>query len=210
VSGFAGVPLAGADFFAELRFNNDKAWWAANKARWERDVRTPLAALCEALAPEFGDAKLFRPFRDVRFSNDKSPYKDHQGGVVRTVDGVGYYLQLSADGLLTGGGWYEATPDLVARYRAAVDADASGQALARIVDDLVGRGFGLHGDTLKTAPRGFTADHPRAALLRRKGLSGTMAHGTPDWLATPEALDRVRDDWRAYGPLMEWCATHLG
>lgn len=206
---FEGIPLAGADFFAELRFNNDKGWWAANKARWERDVRGPLTALCEALAPEFGDAKLFRPFRDVRFSNDKSPYKDHQGAVVRTVDGVGYYLQLSAEGLLTGGGWYDPTPDLLARYRAAVDADASGEALAGIVADLERDGYGLHGDTLKTAPRGFTGDHPRAALLRRRGLSGSMTHGTPDWLATPEAFGRVRDDWRAYGPLMVWLQAHL-
>lgn len=207
---FRGIPLAGADFFAELRFNNDKPWWTANKARWERDVRGPLTALCEALAPQFGDAKLFRPFRDVRFSNDKSPYKDHQGAVVIVAPATGYYLQLGAEGLMTGGGWYDPMPELVTRYRAAVDADASGAALVGIVAELEAAGFEVGGDTLKTAPRGFTADHPRAALLRHKSLRASRQHGAPEWLATPEAYDRVKADWDAYGPLLDWFRTHLG
>lgn len=206
---FDGVPLAGADFFAELRFNNDKPWWTANKPRWERDVRAPLQALCDALASEFGEAKLFRPYRDVRFSTDKTPYKDHQGAVVAVAPGVGYYLQLSSDGLMAGGGWYEPRPDLIARYRAAVDAEASGLALERIVTDAVASGYEIWGEELKSAPRGFGGDHPRIALLRRKQVVASVQYGTPDWLATPEALDRVRADWRAFGPLLRWLATHL-
>lgn len=207
---FEGIPLAGADFFAELRFNNDKAWWAANKARWERDVRGPLTALCEALAPDFGDAKLFRPHRDVRFSADKSPYKDHQGAVVIVAHATGYYVQLGAEGLMTGGGWYDPMPELVARYRAAVDAEASGAELVRIVAEAEASGFAVGGDALKTAPRGFTADHPRAALLRYKSLRASRAYGVPDWLATPAVYGRVKADWDAYGPLIDWLRTHLG
>lgn len=207
--GFEGIPAAGADFYAELRFNNDRDWWTVNKARWEADVRTPLVELTAALADEFGAAKVFRPNRDVRFSADKSPYKDHQGAVVHTGTAMGFYVAIGAEGLMTGGGWYEPIPALVARYRAAVDATASGEALEAITDSLAGQGFEIGGDELKTAPRGFTVDHPRIALLRRKHLLASVQHGTPDWLSTRDALARVRADWLAYRPLLDWLAVHV-
>ena len=101
-----GIPVDAVEFFAELELNNDRAWWTANQDRWKRVVRDPLRRLCDDLADEFGDATIFRPYRDVRFSANKSPYKTHQGAVVLTSDGVGFYVQISALGLLTGGGWY--------------------------------------------------------------------------------------------------------
>lgn len=206
---FAGIPLAGADFFGELRFNNERAWWLANKERWERDVRRPLTQLCSALEGEFGAAKLFRPYRDTRFSADKTPYKDHQGCVVMTGPAMGLYVQLSTDGLMTGGGWYEPIPEMVARYRAAVH-ESPGAELVRIIDDLEQRGFEIGGDLLKTAPRGFTSDHPRIGLLRRKHLLASVQHGTPDWLSTPDAVAHVRADWLTYRPLLDWLAAHVG
>ncbi|HOA89058.1 MAG TPA: DUF2461 domain-containing protein [Propioniciclava tarda] len=205
-----GIDLDGVDFFAELAFNNDKDWWTANKARWEASVRRPMEALCAALAPEFGDAKLFRPYRDVRFSADKTPYKDHQGAVVDTVPSMGFYVQLSAHGLMTGGGWYAPSPDQVERFRASVDADGAGSSLAGIVTDLVSSGFEMGGDELKTAPRGFAKDHPRIDLLRRKHLLASVQHGTPDWLGTGEVVERVRADWLAYRPLLDWLEIHVG
>lgn len=206
--GFTGLPAAGADFYAELRFNNDRDWWLANKPRWERDVRAPLQALADALASEFGAARLFRPNRDVRFSADKSPYKDHQGVVVHTGPAMGYYVAMGAEGLMTGGGWYSPEPATVARFRSGVDDDDLGDSLEGIVDDLVAGGFEVGGDELKTAPRGFSADHPRIALLRRKTLVASAQRGTPEWLESPEAFDRVRDDWLAYQPLVNWLAAH--
>ena len=86
--------------------------------------------MLEELAPEFGTAKVFRPYRDVRFSNDKTPYKTHQGAVVHP-DGAGagaWYVQISADGLHVAGGCWRLESDQVARYRRAVADDVQGPA----------------------------------------------------------------------------------
>lgn len=122
---------------------------------------------------------------------------------------MGWYVQLSADGLMTAGGWYMATPEQVARYRDAVVAERSGSALEGIVGPLLADGYELGGDQLKTAPRGYDRDHPRIGLLRRKALTASRHHGTPAWLDTPEVVQRVAEDWRAYRPLLEWLRDHV-
>jgi uncharacterized protein (TIGR02453 family) len=205
----AGIPLDAVDFFSELEADNSREWFTAHKGRWQSSVRAPLQALVDALAGEFGEAKLFRPNRDVRFSLDKSPYKTHQGAVVGCAPGVGYYVQVSASGLMTGGGWYQPSPAQVAAYRAAVLDDRSGSQLDDAVAPLIADGFELGGDTLKTAPRGVDPDHPRIALLRHRSLLVSREYGAPSWLESDETLERVRDDWRAYRPLMEWLAENL-
>ncbi|MGG5260101.1 DUF2461 domain-containing protein [Phycicoccus avicenniae] len=205
-----GIPLDALDFFEELAAENTRTWWQANRARWEESVREPMEWLVEALAHEFGEAHLYRPQRDVRFAKDKSPYKDHQGALAATVPGVGFYVQVSADGLMTGGGFYPTGPDQTPRYRAAVDAPASGTALQQVVDRLVADGFELGGETVATRPRGVAADHPRLELMRHKHLVASRRHGAPAWLDTPEAVEQVRADWRAVRPLVDWLTEHVG
>ena len=129
-----GIPTDAVAFFDELGRDNTKAWWQANAERWRGSVREPMERLLDALEDEFGPANLFRPYRDVRFSPDKSPYKDHQGALATTVAGMGWYVQVSADGLMTGGGYYPTGRDQLQRLRAAVDAPASGTELQRVVD----------------------------------------------------------------------------
>ena len=99
-----GIPIDAIDFYEDLGADNSRTWWQANKDRYAASVRTPLTSLLEELADEFGTPHLFRPHRDVRFSPDKRPYKDHQGALCLTAPGMGYYVQLSADGLRIGGG----------------------------------------------------------------------------------------------------------
>jgi len=205
----AGIPLEAVEFFAELEANNDREWWTAHKMQWQDAVREPMQGLTDQLAAEFGAAKLFRPNRDVRFSLDKSPYKTHQGAVVATGAGIGYYVQVSSGGLLTGAGWYQPAPAQVASYRQAVLAERSGRKLGQVVAALVEAGFEIGGDTLKTAPRGVETDHPRIALLRHRSLLASAEHGTPPWLETAEVVERVRADWRRYRPLMTWLTEHL-
>ena len=158
---FAGFPSWGVTFYQDLEEDNTKEFWAAHKGQWERDVRGPMVALAEALEDEFGPAKLFRPNRDIRFSHDKSPYKTHQGAFVGVRTGVGYYVQVSGAGLAAGGGFRSHSPAETARFRAAIDAPASGARLEQVARDLETDGFSLEGDTLKTRPKGFDADHPR-------------------------------------------------
>ena len=126
-----------------------------------------MEALLAALEKEFGAGKVFRPYRDVRFTKDKTPYKDHCGGVVELGRGGGaYYVQVSSAGLLVGGGSFAMASDQLARYRTAVDDERRGEALEKIIAKLASAGWQLHGDQLKSRPRGFDADHPRIDLLR--------------------------------------------
>jgi len=145
VSPSAGIPADAIAFYAELEANNTKDWWTANKERYEQSVREPFAALTDALADEFGEARIFRPYRDVRFSADKTPYKTEQGAVASAPGGAGYYVRVGSDGLVTGGGYMHGMPDQVARYRAALDADHSDEALPAIVDGLRRKGFQIGG-----------------------------------------------------------------
>jgi len=201
---FAGIPTAASGFYAELEDNNNRDWWLAHKDTYDDAVRRPLEALLDGLAPVFGSAKLFRPYRDVRFSPDKSPYKTAQGAFVSNHEGVGFYLQVSADGLLVGGGFHSSSPAQLARFRTAVDAPASGGALARIVETLSGSGFSVDGQELKTVPRGFPRDHPRGELLKHKTLSASMHLGQPKWMDTADARDEVARHWEQLRPLVDW------
>ena len=207
---FTGIPLDALDFYEDLAVENSRAWWLAHKDRYAASVRQPLEALLDDLEDEFGPAHVFRPNRDVRFSADKSPYKDHQGALATTVPGMGYYVQVAAGGLTTGGGFYPTGPDQLPRLRAAVDAPASGTALERVVVALREEGFELAGDQVATRPRGVPADHPRLELMRFKNLVARREHGAPAWLATPDVVEHVRADWRAVRPLVEWLTEHVG
>lgn len=208
-AGFEGFPPWGVTFYQELEDNNTKEFWAANKARWEREVREPMLALVDALEDEFGPAKLFRPHRDIRFSADKSPYKTHLGAIAGPAAGVGYYVQLSGDGLAVGGGFRSHSPAQTESFRRAIAADGSGVEFEGIVGELVRAGFDLEGATLKTRPKGFDADHPRLELLRRKEIMALNRVGSPDWLSKPAALDHVRSAWTAIRPLTEWVLTNV-
>jgi uncharacterized protein (TIGR02453 family) len=205
-----GIPEDAIRFYADLGKDNSREFWTANKQRYEDSVRVPFEALLGALAGEFGEGKAFRPYRDVRFTPDKRPYKEHQGGFVQTADGIGWYLQLSANGLMTGGGFHHSAPDQVSRYRSAVDAGDTGAELVGIVERLEKAKFELGGEELKTRPRGFADDHPRLDLLRHKSLTVGREYGVPSWLSTGRVVTKVRDDWRAIRPLIEWITTNVG
>lgn len=202
--GFTGFSDEAFAFYEGLQGDNSKAYWTRHKATYEQAVRAPMEALFAELEPEFGTAKLFRPYRDVRFSKDKSPYKTHQGGHVG-----GYYAQVDADGLMVAGGMYAPDAEQLARYRAAVDADGPGKALAEIVADLCAAGFEIAGDRLKTRPRGTPADHPRLDLLRHRSLYAHRGWPPDDWTRTSEVVDRVREAWRRLGPLVAWGREHV-
>jgi uncharacterized protein (TIGR02453 family) len=206
--GFAGFPPAGLDFYDDLEVDNSKTFWEANKDVYQQAVRGPMTALTDGLAAEFGAAKVFRPYRDVRFAADKTPYKTHQGAFVALAPATGWYAELSAPGFRVAAGFYHASPAGIAAVRTAIDGP-DGEGLARILAGLRRKGFELGGERLKTTPRGFDADHPRIDLLRHKSLTVSRFYGFQPVIHTPDLLDRVRRDWRAARPLVEWLAARL-
>ena len=205
---FEGIPDAAFRFYSDLEENNNRDWWLEHKATYDAAVKEPLTQLLAELEPAFGAAKLFRPNRDVRFSLDKLPYKTAQGAFASTAEGVGFYVQLGADGLLIGGGCHTHSPAQLARLRGSVDAESSGPELQGIVEAIASAGFAVEGERLKTVPRGFDKDHPRAELLKHKSLTAGMNVGQPGWLATPKAADEVARRWEELRPLVEWISRY--
>jgi uncharacterized protein (TIGR02453 family) len=205
---FQGITAGAFEFYEELQDNNNREWWQEHRDRYQSLVKEPLASLLAELEPRFGPGKLFRPNRDIRFSEDKSPYKTAQGAVASVQEGVGYYLQVSADGLLVGGGYHSHTPAQLARYRNSVDASGTGEALRQIVEAVAAAGFAVEGEKLKTVPRGYAREHPRAELLKHKSLSASVTLGRQDWLGTPAAVQDIAGLWEDLRPLVDWVSRH--
>lgn len=210
---FEGFGDGAVEFFEGLEADNSKAYWADNLALYREHVRGPMEALLAELEPEFaagfGKGKVFRPYRDVRFSKDKSPYKTHCGAVIEQGRGGGaYYVEVSADGLLVAAGCFHTEPDQLARWRAAVDTEVHGERLRCLLEAL--RGWEIAGETLKSRPRGYPADHPRLDLLRHRTLYVVRRWQPDDALHERTCLQRVRRSWREVRELNQWCADHVG
>jgi uncharacterized protein (TIGR02453 family) len=205
---FEGFPEAALDFYDDLELDNTKSFWQAHKSVYDEAVAAPMKALTAALEPEFGGAKIFRPYRDVRFAKDKSPYKTHQGAYVPTGPSTGYYVQIGAAGVMVGAGFYEASSARLAVIRDAISDEAHGAQLEGILKELEASGWEVGGETLKTAPRGYDVEHPRIALLRHKSLTVGREYGFDPVIHSADLVERVRDDWRATTPFLDWVAAH--
>jgi len=204
---FKGWPEEALDFYEGLEADNSKAYWQQNKSVYENVVRAPMEALLAELASEFGDGKIFRPYRDIRFSADKSPYKTNLAASLAK----GGYISLSASGLGAGSGMYMMAPDQLERFRAAVDDGRKGKQLADLVTKLGRSGIEVTAhDVLKTAPKGYPKDHPRIELLRQKGLVAWKQWPVGAWLGTRKAKDRVVTFLRGAKPLNDWLSRNVG
>ena len=210
---FHGFPSEALTFFAGLEADNSKAYWQANKATWEGKVHAPMVAFLDALDEQFQPFHLFRPNRDLRFARDKAPYKTQIGAVSEGKGGEIYYTHLSAWGLFTASGYYMLAKDQLERFRAAIDDERYGPKLEAIIQQFKDDGFHVSpggSEPLKTAPRGYAKDHPRAEMLRWKGLTISEDFGAPAWLQTPQAVKKVEHVWRAAAALNEWLGTYVG
>ncbi|AHI00377.1 uncharacterized protein (TIGR02453 family) [Kutzneria viridogrisea] len=211
---FQGFGEHAIDFYDGLEADNSKPYWEDNKHVYAADVRAPMEALLAELEPEFGGLgtpKVFRPYRDVRFSKEKHPYKTHCGGVIEQGRGGGaYYVQVGPEGLMVGGGCFHLAADQLARYRTAVDEDRRGQALEKILAKLRRAGWQIRGEQLRSKPRGFEVDHPRIELLRYKSVYAVRVWEPDDVLHERGSLARVRKAWREVRAFNEWAADHVG
>src|SRR4051794_30757463 len=204
---FKGWKAEALEFFEGLEADNSKAYWQDHKAVYQEAVLAPMEALLDDLKKEFGEGRVFRPYRDVRFSKDKSPYKTN----IAATLAKGGYISLSSEGLGAGSGLYMLMPDQLARFREAIDDDKTGKQIARIVDKARADGIEASAhDILKTAPKGYPKEHPRIELLRQKGLIFWQQWPVGPWLGTPKAKERVVGLLRTAKPLMKWLETNVG
>jgi len=204
--GFSGWPAEAVEFFSGLQADNTKAYWTAHKAVYEESVRGPMAELLGELSGEFGPGRIARPYRDVRFRADKSPYKTE---IYASLDRGGY-VRFAADGLTAAVGYYMMSAAQLERYRRAVD-ETSGARLARLVAELREEGLEVGGaQALKSAPRGYRTDHPRIELLRYRGLICWQHWPMAPWLHTGQARDRVAGFLRTAAPVHRWLDENVG
>jgi uncharacterized protein (TIGR02453 family) len=204
---FRGWPDEAIDFYDGLEEDNSKPYWHDHKSVYDDAVKAPMEALLAELADEFGEGKIFRPNRDIRFSADKSPYKT----AIAAVMANGGYVSLSGAGLSVGNGMFHMAPDQLERFRRAIDDDTTGTELTGLVDTVrrAGADVTAH-DSLKTAPRGYPKDHPRIELLRQKGLIVWRQWPVAPWLATRKAKTRVIDLLHLSQPIADWLDTTVG
>lgn len=207
---FEGFGQHGLEFFERLSVDNTKAFWLANRTQFEAEVAEPLHALADELSPQFGQAKVFRPYRDVRFSADKTPYKEHAAfGFFEGTGGL--YFQVSPAGLLLAGGMYEPARDQLERFRDLQDDPKAVRSLDALLPQLADVGYPLgEGAPLKTAPRGRSVGHPRIELIRRTMLTVSHTFAPEPWFFDRELLDRVAQGFVTIGRWNSWLADHVG
>ncbi|MDQ6712195.1 MAG: DUF2461 domain-containing protein [Candidatus Dormibacteraeota bacterium] len=209
---FVGWPKPALQFFHGLKRDNSKAFFESHRQVYEEQVRQPMEGLLAEIERDVGpevEVKIFRLNRDLRFSPDKRPYKEHLGAYVSSARAVGLYLQFSNDGVYLAIGAHEMAPDQLTRFRDAV-AGKEGEKLARIVAALVKDGYQVTEPSFKRVPTGYPADHPRGELLRCRGLMASRNWKPGPWLHTVEAKERVRQAIKDSKALSGWLDAQVG
>ena len=225
---FRGFPDARGDFFLALALHNDRDWFNGHRAEYQAGWAAPMAALLDEVHGKLrgaygkrslGAPKVFRINRDVRFSKDKTPYKTHVAGWIPLATGgkaspgsspAAIYLHLGVDERFTGSGCWTLDPDALKRFRAALLDPRRGAALARRLAALTARGFTLScAESLARVPSGVDPDHPRAALLRMKGLVVDPGDVPKRLVTRPELAGWLVEQARLAAPVVGWLADHV-
>ena len=225
---FRGFPEETFDYLSELTQHNDRDWFTANRARYEAYYLAPALTFIAELGPRMtaelpGDVRfeprvngsLFRINRDVRFSKEKTPYKNHIDmwfwqGDRKGWETPGYFMRLEAHQWAVGGGIHHLSKGGLEAYRAAVIDQRQGRALEATVAKLEGSGLELGGSTRKSVPRGYDASHRRAAYLLHEGLFAIHYGPAPPEAHTPAFVDVCLGYFKAAAPINSWLAEVLG
>jgi len=203
-------------FLKDLSANNNREWFQANKALYEAALAN-MKEFAQAVENALGEtdlletAALFRIYRDVRFSKDKSPYKNNFGlGLSRATKRLrgGYYLQVEPGASFVGGGFWQPNAEDLKRIRAefAMDDEPIREIMA---DARFRQYFGtLQGEELKTAPIGFDKNHPAIDLLRKKGFV-VRRNFTDEQVTSDQFLQEVRQTFQAMRPYFDYMSMVL-
>ena len=190
-------------FFRGLEMDNTKSYFEAHRKQWEQDVKGPMEELLAELPSDLSPGKIFRINRDIRFSADKSPYKTNIGAIAGDL-----YIHLDARRFFIGTGAHVPDTKWLGAFREAV-AGRPGGAFEKIVTDLRGAGLNVGGNPLKTAPKGYAADHERIEVLRWREVTAGRSWPIEPWIATPKAKDRILESWALLKPFSTWLTKNV-
>jgi uncharacterized protein (TIGR02453 family) len=219
---FAGFPKDTLRFLRELKKNNNREWFAEHKERYEKNVKEPMQMLLGGLAsrlhtfdPEIviePKKAMYRIYRDVRFSTDKSPYKSWIAaaftyrGFDRKTDAA-FYFHITPDELGMGGGLYAPQGDQLKNIRKAIDTDAA-PLRAILKEKKFKRYFGeLSGEELARVPQGYDKEHPAVDLLKKKQFLCWQTHPVT-MITEADLLDKLVGHFSAMAPFVRWLADH--
>jgi len=220
---FQGFPPQAVQFFRDLAKNNNKTWFDAHKKDYQEFIQQPALAFVEAfgqrlstLSPGItydtranGAGSLMRIYRDTRFSADKTPYKTNLGivfweGEGKKMENPGVYFGLEVEGARLFTGHYQFPAPFLKAYREAVAGEKLGRELQEAIAALTAKGRTVEGEQYKRVPTGFAADHPRADLLRYKGLYTVTPPLDPAVVASPKLVDVCLQHASDAMPLHHW------
>ncbi len=216
MAGFSGFPKDTISFLSDLRANNTRDWFQANKERYEAAYQAPAEAFCAAVAfrlqaetDDLHTAKIFRIHRDIRFSKDKTPYKPHLHILFRREGSrANLFFGLQTDGLVFGGGVMRFDKGQLHAYREAVDGP-HGEKLDQILSAHIKAGGRLNDPPLKRVPKPYDGDHPRGALLRRKGCAIWNDIADIPSIHDEDFADTCIAQFRQFDELCRWFDRHL-
>jgi uncharacterized protein (TIGR02453 family) len=218
---FEGFADANAKFFSALAKHQNRDWFQAHKAQFEEGYNEPMKALLHEVRSavdksfrhcDLDEPKIFRIYRDVRFSKDKSPYKTHIGGVIPVKRGgkmtevpMALYFHVGQPHPFGAAGHYMMDPPALDRFRKAVADDKRGRELDKILATLEKKGFSIdsHG-TYARVPKGYDPAHPRAEHLKRKGLTVGFPSLPKGILAQKKLVPWLATQSITSAPLVEW------
>ena len=224
VERFSGFSQSVLDFLDELEANNNKEWFEAHKEVYQNEIIAKVPAFVatlgerlKAISPTIeydtrtnGAGSMMRIYRDTRFSKDKTPYKTNLAfsfweGPRKKMENPSFGLQFGTFGAGLYAGQWGFAKEMLPRYQQAVDDDLRGAELAKIVAQIQeADGYTVGGEQYKKVPRGFSADHPRADLLRYKGLHASSPQFDRAVLTTPECIDVIIGHCEVMAPLQQW------
>ena len=205
------------DLLSDIRHNNNRTWFNDQKDRYQlahQNVKNFLVELTARMGKydSIEKSKLFRIYRDVRFSKDKSPYNSHWSmslGRAKPHLRGGYYLRLNPEGALLACGFWNPNAGDLAIIRGNIDQDAKRFRKAITHKKLV-ESFGLmHGETVKTAPKGYSKDHPDIDLLRHKQYIFTKEMRRNEMHESSFVKDVV-EHFRSIRPFFDYMSDILG
>jgi uncharacterized protein (TIGR02453 family) len=216
---FEGFPKDFFAFFRELKTNNDRTWFEANKQRFRDSVQAPMSDFIAAMAPRLkkisknfvadprpNGGSMFRIYRDIRFSKDKRPYKEHAScqfrhALGKDVHAPGFYMHFAPSEVMFGGGLWMPPPDALAKIRTAIAEKP--QAWKKVLTDKVfARHFdGVDGDQLSRPPRGFDPAHPFIEDIKKKSFFA-MHESNVKSASSPQLADEVAETFAAASPLL--------
>ncbi|WP_372945020.1 DUF2461 domain-containing protein [Muriicola sp.] len=204
------IGIEALDFLKKLSANNNRDWFEAHKSEFkslEKEVKSFYTSLMEALKKhdDIEKMKMFRIYRDVRFSKDKTPYKTHFAGSFSRAGKAlrgGYYLRIKPGETFAAAGFWEPNKEDLYRIRKELEMDAS-----EFRSVIQARGFrntwgDLVGEELKTAPKGFDKEHPDIDLIRKKQFI-FVRNFTDKEVLSPGFLSEVDHSFRNIRPYFD-------